>query len=464
MSRKFLFLILFQIFVFLSPGVVFGSVYINEIAWMGNSENANAEWIELYNNGQDDVDLSGWTISGSVSISIEDKKNISSGDYFLLERTSDSSVSNIEADQIYTGALSNTGGSLVLSDSEGSVLDRVDFSSGWPAGDNTTKDTMQKAGNSWVTSTPTPKSKNSEISNEPTVNTQNINSNSNSSTIKPSTISDAPKYRDMILKIISVGNTVPAKIDQQFKALVYGNYGEALHKGILLWNFGDGATVYGSLAEEMSHTYTHPGEYVLSVQYFKNTKDESSDLEEKINIKVVSSELVISSFNSTARDSFVEIENKAKYEIALKDWKLVGGGKIFTFPSGTYIKSGNKAIFDLSLMGFDSFGFNTVALLRPGFEIESTYGDIPANTRESSSPKVKYIQANSEIIEGNKDSIDINNLASEAGATNFKIPSVLLLSVIILSAVFIFLFSYKNKRPESDDLGLLSDSDIEIIE
>ena len=68
----FLFLILFCFFPFIAKA----SVVISEIAWMGNSSNANAEWIELYNNGSEDIDLSGFTISGSVSITIPSGKSI----------------------------------------------------------------------------------------------------------------------------------------------------------------------------------------------------------------------------------------------------------------------------------------------------------------------------------------------------------------------------------------------------
>lgn len=58
--QKIIFLFLFC----LIPKLSFASVFINEVAWMGSSSNANAEWIELYNNSEEDMDLSGWNISG----------------------------------------------------------------------------------------------------------------------------------------------------------------------------------------------------------------------------------------------------------------------------------------------------------------------------------------------------------------------------------------------------------------
>ena len=84
------------------------SIVINEIAWMGTENSSNDEWIELYNNSEADIDLTGWVLEAAdetPSISLEG--TITAGGYFLLERTDDSSVTGIAADQIYVGALEN---------------------------------------------------------------------------------------------------------------------------------------------------------------------------------------------------------------------------------------------------------------------------------------------------------------------------------------------------------------------
>jgi len=92
--------------------------------------------------------------------------------FFLLERTNDETVSNIKADLIYKGGLNNKGEHLKLINSQGKVVDEIDFSSGWFFGDNKTKRTMErinfsKSGDdskNWQTSKNpggTPKSKNS---------------------------------------------------------------------------------------------------------------------------------------------------------------------------------------------------------------------------------------------------------------------------------------------------------------
>ncbi len=112
------------------------AVVINEIAWSGTISNSNAEWIELKNNSSIAVDLSGWRLySGDGIPNINLTGTITPGGFFLLERTADTTVNDIPADQIYTGALGDGGESLMLTDEISSVIDTANGDGGaWPAG------------------------------------------------------------------------------------------------------------------------------------------------------------------------------------------------------------------------------------------------------------------------------------------------------------------------------------------
>ncbi|GAB4542555.1 MAG: hypothetical protein Kow0063_34680 [Anaerolineae bacterium] len=113
-----------------------GDVIINEIAWGGSAASSADEWIELYNTTSQAVDLTGWSLislDGTPAISLTGV--ILPGDYFLLERTGDNSVSDIPADLIYTGALDNAGEELRLSAPDGTLIDTANLGGGpWPAG------------------------------------------------------------------------------------------------------------------------------------------------------------------------------------------------------------------------------------------------------------------------------------------------------------------------------------------
>lgn len=136
-----------------------GDVVINEVAWAGSTDSANDEWIELYNSSNQAVDLNGWIIEDDGAPNYNLAGNIAPHGYFLIEKN-ENAVSTINADQIVSISLANSGDSLILKDSAGVVIDSVNGSGGaWYVGDATTKATMEKidpsikvdAANNWAT-------------------------------------------------------------------------------------------------------------------------------------------------------------------------------------------------------------------------------------------------------------------------------------------------------------------------
>jgi hypothetical protein len=130
-------------------------VVINEIAWMGTASSSNDEWIELYNNTNEKINLNNWTINwgeGTSTRSISLTGSILAYGFYLLERTASTTISDIEENQIYTGALKNTkisggkysGEKLELLSPSSEIIDIIDCSEEWFAGDNENKYTMER--------------------------------------------------------------------------------------------------------------------------------------------------------------------------------------------------------------------------------------------------------------------------------------------------------------------------------
>ncbi len=100
-----------------SPTLAPLSVVINEVVWAGTGASTADEWIELKNNTSGPITLTGWTLvaaDGTPNVALTG--TIPADGYFLLERNDDSTVSDIPADQIYTGVLGNAGETLTLRD------------------------------------------------------------------------------------------------------------------------------------------------------------------------------------------------------------------------------------------------------------------------------------------------------------------------------------------------------------
>ncbi|MGH2628397.1 MAG: lamin tail domain-containing protein, partial [Anaerolineales bacterium] len=122
-----------------------GAVWINEVAWAGTGASSSDEWIELHNPGPSAIDIHGWRLSDGGDVSISLAGTIAPYGFFLLERTDDSTVSDIGADQVYAGALSNSGERLTLTDAAGTTIDTANGDGGgWPAGDEGSRRSMER--------------------------------------------------------------------------------------------------------------------------------------------------------------------------------------------------------------------------------------------------------------------------------------------------------------------------------
>ena len=157
-------MILFQISSTSIPNVQAANVrdvVINEVAWAGSQDNSADEWIELYNNTANAIDITGWTIEDDAGAqTYELSGTIPAQGYFLLENRE--TATSLTGDSIDTLSLSNSGDSLVLKDTSGSAIDTINgTSAAWPAGNNTAHASMERIQSSndgnvntnWQTST-----------------------------------------------------------------------------------------------------------------------------------------------------------------------------------------------------------------------------------------------------------------------------------------------------------------------
>jgi len=123
-------------------------IAINEIAWMGTKANPNQEWIELYNNTEENINLTNWKLIVKNKFEINLGETIQAQGFYLLENNEET-ISDIAADLIYTGNLSDSGEKLELYDEFGNLVEAVDCSSSWFAGEGTGKTSMERINSGW---------------------------------------------------------------------------------------------------------------------------------------------------------------------------------------------------------------------------------------------------------------------------------------------------------------------------
>ena len=144
---------------FTVPASVLARVIIHEIAWMGTAQSPSEQWVELYNSGEEYVDLDGWNLgteSGSVAGDLSGR--LAPGQTLLLAASDAEHLAGIPVHHTFNGTLSADGEVLSLHDTGGRLVDRV---SDWHAGCADTYATMQRLHpytegdrtDSWKTST-----------------------------------------------------------------------------------------------------------------------------------------------------------------------------------------------------------------------------------------------------------------------------------------------------------------------
>ena len=110
----------------------FADVIINEVmASNGFYENGEAyDWIELYNDGKQTEDLSGWYLSDSkknpLKWSFPQGTKLKAGKYLTVFCTGEEGINPGKGDTFYTGySISASGETLILSGPEGNEMQRV---------------------------------------------------------------------------------------------------------------------------------------------------------------------------------------------------------------------------------------------------------------------------------------------------------------------------------------------------
>ncbi len=121
-------------------GKVSGEVIFNEIAWSGSSKFcADREWIELYNSSDEPRSLEGWSIDSNaagITTTVYLSGIIEGKDYYLISDPN-TFTSFITPDVVLQDNLEiqDTGGTLILKNQGGIIIDEINQNSGWLGGD-----------------------------------------------------------------------------------------------------------------------------------------------------------------------------------------------------------------------------------------------------------------------------------------------------------------------------------------
>lgn len=122
------------------------SIIINEVAWMGTNESYRSEWIEFTNLTDKTIDLSGWKLtdeSGKFLLEFSADAKIDPRKFYVAVKKG-ISIAGIKSRSEFSGSIRNSDQTLKLFDADCMVRDVVVADPSWPAGENDTKQTMER--------------------------------------------------------------------------------------------------------------------------------------------------------------------------------------------------------------------------------------------------------------------------------------------------------------------------------
>ena len=361
--------VLFALVVFF-PAFAHASVIFTEIMYdyPGTEGSGDHDWVEIYNNGQSTVDLSGSTVrfmekgNNHLIASFAGSNTALAPGAIAIIANNPTQVKldfpNIEL--LFDSSFSLTGTTTPL----GIIIDgiNVDPISYTPAASaSNLGNSLQLVNGSWTATVPTPGTYAGTSDSTPPDTPSD--STDATTTTASSSGGGTPEYLPIpMLRIITSGaRTVSSGADIAFTATVYDGKGNKRDDAMVTWTFGDGMRRTGA---SVYHRYYEPGEYLAVVH--ATTADGGDTLVETV-ITVKHAGIAISSVSPRG----ITLANNDSRTLDISLWRLAAGGKEFKLPVDTQILAGRTVLFPSQIIELPVA--DSASLLYPSGEVAAVY-------------------------------------------------------------------------------------------
>lgn len=410
----------FSIFLcyFLFFKFVGASVLINEIMYDLPGTDTGREWIELYNDGGEAVDMSKWTLREAET---NHKLEVSQGSAVVPANSyavvADTPSKFLADNPGFSGtifdssfSLSNTGETLVLRSGDAD-MDTVSYSSDTGgAGDGMS---LNRNGGGFKSGNPTPGAMNTSgpgitpPASTTTTSTDTTSTSSNNSTSlgggSGEVVASHYKTEQQIFPDAGKDRSTLLGSETVFVGSALGVNKEPLPNAHFVWNFGDGEVREG---RQVAHTYHFLGEYIVTLDVTSGEYSQG----DRVLIKVVDPTLSISQF-IPGKEGYTEIKNNGTNELDISRFQLEAGDTKFLVPSGTLIGA-NKTIKIANSVSQFLGNMTPTLFYASGLPVPSRTIGIQASVANTSNALAK-IQAKSKTISSSNVATVVNALESQ---------------------------------------------------
>lgn len=367
------------------------ALVISEVMSNPTGEDSGREWIEIYNETDEPLDVSRLTVSikGGTPIAVSAVSTSATMEphaYAIIASIlSNSSPQTRFLDAeigypSYAGVLLKVAKSIALVNTGTSSIDiKLDnvtvatLASYSPAKDEGT--TLSLVDGRYVAGKPTP----GEANQAADVSVQIVNATTTDTQVTIPQMT--PPTADIVI-YMPEDKVAVAGAESEFSVFSMTRAGKPLNDLRYSWAFGDGGQGTGSSTK---YAYVYSGRYIAQVEATSATVAGKG----RMTVRVIPPDLTIVSFGSGKYGSYVEIRNPNSYDIDLSQWMLTVDGAAFPFPRNTLLPANNTTRFSGVAMGFASTTIATstaIKILFPNLEEVARY--VPPSSETVAEPQL----------------------------------------------------------------------------
>ena len=432
------------------PTHVSAGVYISEIMYDASGTDAQHEWVEIHNDGSSSIDLADWKFyendtNHGLSV-VQGSSSLGAGNYAIIADNASTFLSDFPS---YTGtlfdsvfSLNNTGETLEIRNSSLEIIDTASYtSSSGAAGDG---NTLHGSGSSWQAGMPTPGFAMGSSSQE------SSSSNSTTNVQNQATTQSVTTYWGTL----DIPNVITAQTDNTYSVTIERNKNDetqGLRTGIFQWNFGDGVLVTRDNDEEVTHTYHHPGTYVLVFEYYRGVLHEKPHVRFEQVVTVIDAGISIADITSGGD---IVLDNESSSMIDLSGWTLTSNGQTFMFPDNSYMSANGSMILARSTTGFTLVPNPVVVLGNDTGVIQYTY---PHDRRPSVSSVTS--SASNEVSHNPQSELLASAIESHNNPEQSFVWLWRLLGVVLIAIAVFLIFKPRPERNGDENAVVYDDSD-----
>ena len=395
------------------------SVSITEVMYDLKGSDTDREWVEIYNDGSEDVNLTDWRFAeieaGKQHTFLAYPESgdtiLQAGAYAVVADKPDMFLADWPgfSGKIFDSSFSLKQGGETLSvrNPDGVDVDTVSYDPAVGGGGDGTS--LQKSDGQWIAALPTPGATNATEGYKPPADqsdSSSTNSSGTSSGASASGTASGGTQKDISAKIdlgsVADTKTIVVGADTLFVGKAFGFDGTPMIAPRYSWTFGDGGTKEG---EQVLYHYRYPGTYVVVL----NVSSGKYTAAARVRLNVIAADVSIAS-TGTGADSFIELKNGSSYEIDLSWWRIHDGNSFFTIPKGTIILPKSTIMLPSENTGFLIGASDMLELLYPNGEIAQTY----THASSASTPPAIPVKSSAPVVPVVSVSRNVGSLAQDA--------------------------------------------------